>query len=447
MPEANKPVDQLRALHKEEASGELKRPDILVVEGVDDVREIVVALLRKVFPGYNILSVADGAEAGDKISNKLRDSLALVFADTEDWDAVLGLLSALRRHEKDGRIVDHGKKVPVIFTSASVPPDKGPVLEKTLENGTLDGFIPKPFTPDSLSAVLTDSIAKRAGLFEEIERAAKARVIDDFIKYYSALIQTWRDNLHPLMAEITGDMLEDLRLLLAGIESFGANLAKMSMDISSQDLRKLIHDINNNLTVLVSFSDYVLGYKMEVSAKKTLSILKAEVQKLTSNVSLIGRANKGDISWASADQPKLTPEAEQVLRCPVGTRFCVIDDNENVRNVCERVIKDAGGNLTLTVSGQKDMQNLVDAHAAGVEIDVFLLDHELGDGVFGHQFIETIRTCYPNALIICHSGAAAEVNKDAENPYRRVGIEVVGKREWSAVSGIVRRKLDPAKEA
>lgn len=446
MPETSKPVDQLRALHKEDDSDELKRPDILVTEKVEAVREIVVALLKRIFPGYNILATSDVAKARDKISQELRDSLALVFADTEDFDAVSGLLLDLRKSKEDGRIVDHGKKVPVIFTSASIPPDKGPVLEKALENGTLDGFIPKPFAPDSLSAVLSDSIAKRAGLFEEIEEAARGRVLGDFIEYYNSLAQAWETNLQPLAATATGIMKEDFDHLLGGVASFKAKLATMRVDINYQELRRLIHDFNNVLSVLITFPQFILEAEVAGSAKEFLAIFNAEVQKLRSDIELIAQAIRGDISWTSADQPKLTPEAEQVLRCPEGTRFCVVDDNENVRKVCERVIRDAGGNLVATITDGYDISPLVSGGPPYPHVDVFLLDHELGGKLYGHGLIGKIRAAYPHALIICHTGEAAALNADPENPYRIAGIEVVGKREWNAVSGIIRRKFTSAEE-
>ena len=198
---------------------------------------------------------------------------------------------------------------------------------------------------------------------------------------------------------------------------------------------------------MICFAAGILEYELTGSQRDAFTVFSAEVRKLHNDVNLISAANKGSISWTSADQPKLTPEPEQILRCPEGTRFCVVDDNENVRTVCERVITDAEGRLILTVSGKDEIQKLLDASAAGIEIDVFLLDHELGGEFFGHQLIEIIRRCYPQALIIGHTGEAADLNADPDNPYKTAGIEIVGKRQWNGVSGIIRRKLNPGNDA
>lgn len=455
MGETSKPAEHLRTLHEEEASGELKRPDILVVEGVDMVRALIVRHMQELFPDYNILAVADGGEATTKISEELRDSLALVFADTADWHAVIQLLFGLREPKKALCIANHGKKVPVVLTSASVSEDEvadqssfeGKVLGKALERGDLDGFVEKPFAKEQLAAVLADSIAKRAGLFEEAEKMAREHALADFIEYYNDLVQAWEANLESLIETAAGAVREDWNYLLGGVASFKATLASMRVDIDYKTLRKLIHDMNNAMTVLISFSAYLLEGEVTGSTEEALTVFKAEVRKLNSDVDLIGRANRGDISWASADQPKLAPEPEQVLRCLAGTRFCVIDDNKNIRNVCERVISDAGGNLVMTIAGRDELMALVDSDSVNTPVDVFILDHELGGELYGHDLVETIYRHYPGALIIAHTGKADDLNKDADNPYRRLGIEIIGKRQWNALSGILRRKFNKGGDA
>src|SRR3989338_5663289 len=104
MPEVPKPVDQLRALHKEDPTGELRRPDILVVERVDAVRAATYHYVQALFPGYNIHVVSNGADARGRISTILRTSLAMVLADTQDLPEIAALLADLRQTRKADRL-------------------------------------------------------------------------------------------------------------------------------------------------------------------------------------------------------------------------------------------------------------------------------------------------------------------------------------------------------
>lgn len=51
------------------------------------------------------------------------------------------------------------------------------------------------------------------------------------------------------------------------------------------------------------------------------------------------------------------------------------------------------------------------------------------------------RENYPQALIVVHTSDAVALNVDSANPYREQGVEVVSKRAWHAISGVMRRKL------
>ncbi len=432
--------NQLQELHHEQPSADT----VLVVEPDPCVRTVCERLISHAFPSQQVEAVATVAAARELITGDLRSHVSLVFADTAEFNSVAQLIEDLRGGADSEALVEHGNRLPVILTSAGLPRGWSLILQQMLhDEKKVDGVLDKPFSKDDVERVFASSISRRAGLFEEMEGTTRDQVLDSFASHYLELARLWRGELQALSLYDSPDedkVGADLEVILGNMESLIATLRLLKSFLPIRDdehLGAFIHKINGDLTVIIGYLDFVLAEDLPSEDLSCLRKFQAEARELAAAVGIVSNARASTITWAQAATSDKQALAPQVLKFPQGTVFCVIDDTPDIHGVCGRLIEKAGGEV-VSATDEATLRPVLDGL---YRVDVVLLDHELEGGAEGHQLIEAIRRQHPEALIIAHTGKADALNADPGNPYKAAGVEIVGKRHWNAVSGIIRRKL------
>ncbi len=113
-----------------------------------------------------------------------------------------------------------------------------------------------------------------------------------------------------------------------------------------------------------------------------------------------------------------------------GMRICVVDDEEGICKMVKRSVERAGGRpFEVSSSFKKLPAFLVSNH-----IHVVLLDHNLGEGIKGHDLVDPCRMASSNILIVGHSSEAKLLNRDKDSPYKKAHVRVADKADFKAIS-------------
>lgn len=451
---------KLRELHDEPAGEEtvqkLRHDSILVVEPDEQVQRAVGRLLTNFFPGYSIIGVSP-EQAVDKLRGDLRTRIAMVLVDTTGQVDLLSIVELLRREDYAGEAPSHTGEVPLVLMSAGNADEQGDSrFEETIrewaDQGKIDGLIDKPFLPGDFAATIYQAINSRLVGASIGEQAARTRVIESFIADSKERMNLWIRDLRGLSidpaegspeAPEEGSPEADLLVVIESLErmiELLSAIAEFRIDeLNKKTLGRYMHDIASPLTVAISYARFVdESPSLSGSDRSTLHIFMAELDKFYKDFDRIRSARKAMVSWQSLEAEDLDSGIkDQKLEFPRGVKIkaCVVDDQKLVIDVVSRDLKRAGVE-TVTASSLADIQAIEDE-----DVNLVLLDNDLGDGLKGHSLIGAIRARWPQALIVAHTGDATDLNDDPNNGYKMQGVEIVGKREWAALSGIVRRKL------
>ncbi len=440
--EKQNPAELLGALHGEDS----ERGIILLVEPDEVAREVQARLLDELFPEYGIAVAIDHEDAAAKFSTRFKDRVAMVVAEMDSLS--YGLLGTLIGEETQGDARTE-PKMPIVLTLSD--PEKADRAAATLKAGAVDGLINKPFGKEALERMVLESIHRRRALFEDIERECKADTLGEFCAYNIELAKQWAKGVEVVSffddsIDYPDDSKEaDLiaaRKSALGIIGLLSEIAALGPDPGREDLSKLIHDLNNKLFI-ISYLDILLENDLGDADKKLLSVMRNEAYQLKRHVDGISSAYKGERPWAAVKKADYVSQLREHLEFPKGTVFCVIDDDEGILKIARRNIEKKGGVAHEVTSEDGAMLLFEDLRAFWPGVDIVLLDNNLGDDKFGHELIDMIRSFFPDVLIIAHTSDAAKINADPENPYKQKEVSVVGKREWGAISEIIRREFKP----
>ncbi len=446
------PAALLRELHGD-PSREGNRNVILLVEPDSGVRTLCIRMLSQIFPGYTI----DAVEGDAASIEKIRGDASLQIAMIIDFDDEGGSTLSLVRADTEGHLVcsrndrDTGfLKVPIVLTPKYAYGDDA-FFRNLLKEATVDGLVEKPFDRKSFEEILRASIQKRLGVFKDMEADSREIVLSDFMEHVSSLLpylkkavlglSFYSDEEEDTSASQAGDA-KVVYNSLNGLEAVFSELQALGPGLDNASLSKLTHDMNNKITPAVVLIKIMLDddYGLNEQDRANLSQLDHQISSLINYIRAIMSAYKGESgTWSairSGNIPIMPKGQELVL--PKGGRVCVVDDEQAVRMACSRLIKHAGG-----IAYEVDDRGLMEMIGAEPPeaVDVFLLDHNLSDTVKGHQLIGLIRAIWPEALIIAHTSEANALNRDPANPYKAVRVEIVGKLDTRAMSGIIKRKL------
>lgn len=424
---------------------------ILLVEPDEMARGVQERMLVSLFPGLRVESVAESSEALTRIRSDLRGKVAMVISETDGL-----LIEFVNELNGDGEdAIALRQKMPILLTISDIAdPEKSRRAGYMYEDASVDGVLRKPFGLEPFERAILAAIARRRSLSAEIESSAKAAVLTEFCEYHIALARQWLKNIEAVsFFDESGkhdeqskerDLLEVYEAAKVALR-FLEQLERLGPNPKQEQLSKVIHDLNNRLTVLVGFIAFLKDACPEGDAK-LLDVLTNELFQLTRYIGEISNAYNGVRSWSTLKMQNNISQLREDLELPKGTVFLVVDDDDDIINITSRNIEQKGG-VAYGARNEDELLSLLEelGTGSGTAPQVVLLDNNLGNDAFGHQLIGDIRNYFPNVLIIAHTSDAGAINADPENPYKKAGVEVVGKREWHAVSGVIRRKLNPDK--
>ncbi len=113
-----------------------------------------------------------------------------------------------------------------------------------------------------------------------------------------------------------------------------------------------------------------------------------------------------------------------------GMKVCVVDDKDDICKMISQAVERAGGRPFEVSSSFEDLPGCI----ASKHIQVVLIDHNLGEGIEGHEFIEACRMASPNILVVGHSSEAKTLNRDKGSPYKKAHVRVADKGDFKAIS-------------
>lgn len=121
-----------------------RRRRILVADDERSVRDLTKRMLERA--GYEVVAVEDGVQALETATDGV-GAFDLMFFDV--------VMPRMNGREAADRIHEHHPKLPVIFTSGFV--GKGLDGRNAIAEG--ERFIPKPYSPSELLAIIKEALA------------------------------------------------------------------------------------------------------------------------------------------------------------------------------------------------------------------------------------------------------------------------------------------------
>ncbi len=423
-----------------------ERPVILIAEKSQEVKTAIVRILSSLFGDFEFQQVDDSVTAAKVLREGLGRKVALVFAEFDEHSGG-DYLICHTRDTSNGNVVPGMENVPLIAMLGDITTLAG----RFLHEGLIDSSVQKPFDFQALKRAIACAIARREGVFIETEERLRPKVLREFAEYYTNLMTVWKGDLQnisfftqapggagpdtkadDLLKVVTS--IERLGALIVGIESAGEGL-------KVEAFRKIVHDINNVLSISFSYIPFILDADAAPSPQDAaiLTRFQNDIHQFQRYLLQIRNAYVGVGAWSDIQKSHPVLQLREKLEFPEGTTFLVVDDDEAIINVCRRTIEQAGGEVVAATNRESLACVPDEARPSGVQ--VVLLDNNLGEGVFGYDLISLIRKKCPGVLIIAHTSDAPGLNSCPTNPYKEAGVEVVGKRDWNAISGIIRRKM------
>lgn len=467
--DATEHVELLAELQKGASGEEAERDTVLLVEADVVLRKLIRRVLSRLLPGYGFEEASSDQEAIKRLRDGLAERVALIVDANESQPE--GTSRLVRNDDgtlagwtdkdgdEDGEASDFSK-VPILIGS-------GPDANSAAEEGRIDGITRKPddFAPSALSSVLLEAIKKRLYVAGP---DAKKGAIALFINRSKELISSCTTaisglSFFPAEGEMVAEdsnsgLAREMMEAVEALEGYIDQLEQEGFEIEDGTLRKIVHDINNGLALFLINPAFMIkrGEGLAAGDEEALEKIKQSAFAYTREwVRPIGMACNSDSDESAWDKIRkrkveLEPDVEQRLELPKGCRVCIVDDDEQgILKPCSMLVQQAGG-IAYKVQSKLDLMSLI----AGIlknkdikEIEVFLLDHELGEDMRGrdtkgHELIGLIKDCWPDALIIAHTSMADALNNDSENHYAKAGIQIVGKRDWNAISRLVRDRSE-----
>lgn len=431
----------------------------IVMAATSEMRILGREALKRVLHEHSQIIDADSADTViGLMSGLFRNRVGLVLAFEEKGGGGRSQAGdlAVKLHVDGG---ENGISMPSVPLFLAVDPVGGnDDIGDFAKSGFVDDIVDLPLKNSEILAVFKNAIARRCNLLGELESVAKIEVLKEFIDYYLTLAGIWKKTVLKLsiapkpVEEIGSDSpQDDVNYILKGIDGIIIileNLKNRNLSIIPFEvLQKSFHDLNNSLSLVIGFSVTLREFfSLPAEDIAIFELLEKEANQMSAHMQEIRKGYNGNTFWQNIKKAGLVLRAEEKLDIPVGISFCVIDDAAGILNITGRVIEAAEGSAVL-VDSKEALEKLFSASGDGgslPNIQVFLLDNNLGDGVFGHQLIPLIRSKYPDALILAHTSDSLSLNNDPENEYKKAGVEIIGKREWSAISEVVGRKVRKA---
>lgn len=401
----------------------------IVLASAPELRDLGKRTLQNVLPKY--LKIVEAGSPNEVLS-LISEKVALIMAFDDDDKLAVGLAASLFSRDDA-----------VPFFLVMNPAAHDAYADKFKDLGFVDDIIETPLRDSEVVKIFQRAIARRRGLSLELENDAKIAVLKEFTDYYLNLARAWKENASRIsFAPKSEDICDFLSNIDEVIKILGRLSAENPMEISVAALRTYIHDLNNKLTILISYPGFIKETPgLTPEDDKILTMIEDEAYQLSFYSKQISMAYNGKAFWQDVKKTKLGLRTDEKLEIPAGTVFCLIDDDNDILRITRKMIETAGG-VAVLVAGKDALEKFFESENAGKglpKVDVFLLDNNLGGGVFGHQLIPLIRSKYPDALIVAHTSDDLSLNNDPKNEYKRAGVEVVGKRHWAAISDAVKR--------
>lgn len=447
-------TDSLKRLHGMTDPNKMpERDTIAVMHESEFVRSTLARVLGEVLPGFEVDMSASSTEVAAKLAGAMETKVVLVLAEIEDPTENAALLQSFQGSSRRANFAS----VPLVAMSQDIPLaiEKGQTTSEKLASLGIDGVLEIPY-PERLRAVVSLAIMKRSEIFGQIEKDKRKEIMVGFFDDYLVLVENWIESLtdvsfYPNDSE---DLVEDdskeaiLVQIGMGLKKVAGELKewqRLGEDPDPKKEDKLSHDIANSLAASIT-NLYCLEMRDDIgtSDKGILKIMRDELGDFNEYRKVIGRARNGQKTWSSMSKKGVEVSPVQSLEFPTGTVFCLVDDSHGVLSACARGIKEKkkdGG--VHTAKNRVEFAELLMRDDLS-ETPVFLLDNDLGrfdngdsGHVYGHSLVAAIRKRFPRAVIVCHTSDAVNINADQDNAYRRMGVEVIGKREWNALTRIL----------
>ena len=140
---------------------------------------------------------------------------------------------------------------------------------------------------------------------------------------------------------------------------------------------------------------------------------------------------------ASAKELPNGPRSEDLLATGKG-RVLIMDDEEIVRNVAERLARRLGYEVVQANDGNEAIEKFREARARGAPFDAVILDLTVPGGMGGSRAVKIIREIDPEARVIVSSGYSVQAEMAA---YRAMGFcdVLIKPYKISELSEVLRR--------
>ncbi|MFW6221772.1 MAG: PAS domain-containing hybrid sensor histidine kinase/response regulator [Fibrobacterota bacterium] len=152
-----------------------------------------------------------------------------------------------------------------------------------------------------------------------------------------------------------------------------------------------------------------------------LSTVYSIVQKHNGFITVKSRVGKGTkfIFYLPARKQEKKEISEQIPRCRGTKRILVMDDDEIIRVVVERILKNAGYQVETTTNGIDALYAYERSMNNGEPFNLVLMDITIPGGMGGKKTIEQLLSLDPNAKVIASSGYS---NDSIMTNYREYGF-------------------------
>ncbi len=232
---------------------------------------------------------------------------------------------------------------------------------------------------------------------------------------------------------VDGAQTDDQRFTdIMNIRASLVQLLSILDDVESEtlELGKARHDINGVLMVTRSNLTFVIEDEKTIDDDPA-SLLDLRSTPLQYMFEEMEETRKSLETALMISKLEIDPSMSENFELPEGTTTLMIDDDKRVISAFEKLFSEKD----LRFHAVKDDKDLTDwiADNPGAEVNLILLDDQIGGTLRGHTLIDELQAAYPDAKIVAHTGNMKVINSNGENQYSKRGLPVVPKLKLTAI--------------
>ncbi len=156
-----------------------------------------------------------------------------------------------------------------------------------------------------------------------------------------------------------------------------------------------------------------------------LSICYSIINKHKGHISVVSQLGTGTIAtvYLPAEQPEIPKEVtmtEDNLRSDLTARILVMDDEEHIRSITQKMLEKFGYTVVLTIDGEEAVEEYRNAVEQGTPYNLVIMDLTIPGGMGGKEASTIILDMDPSARIVVSSGYS---NDPVMADYKAYGLK------------------------